>query len=73
MAHEKDIPYRNKYAYVERVREGSRIKFNVYNPNGSLCYAFTDKKIAIKFAKNLEKCSLLWDKETNKKLFSEDD
>lgn len=54
MMKEKDIPYRNSYVYVERVKEGKKILFKVTRANGNVCYTFSDKKKAITYAKHLE-------------------
>lgn len=57
---EKDIPYRNSYAYVERVKEGKKIIFKVCRTDGTVLHAFPDKEKALTYAKHLETWKPLW-------------
>lgn len=57
---EKDIPYRNSYAYVERVKEGKKVRFKVCRTDGTVLHTFSDKEKAITYAKHLETWRPLW-------------
>ncbi len=57
---EKDITYRNSYAYVERMKEGKKVQFKVFRTDGSLVHSFSDKEKAIKHATHLETWRPLW-------------